>query len=64
MEIVPSSSEEVEIVPSSNVNDIVPSSNVNDIKSSSSNEGRSRRRPVWMDDYDSGDNFLKKMRLI
>jgi len=60
VEIIPSSAEEVEIVPSRNVNDIVPSSNVNDINSSSSNEGRSRRRPVWMDDYDNGDNFSEK----
>jgi hypothetical protein len=42
------------------VNDIVPSSNVNDINSSSSNEGRSRRRSVWMDDYDSEDNFSEE----
>ena len=60
VEIVPSSAEEVEIVPSSNVNDIVPSSNMNDINSSSSNERRSRRRPVWMDDYDNGDNFSEE----
>jgi len=60
VEIVPSSAEEVEIIPSSNVNDIVPSSNMNDINSSSSNEGRSRRRPVWMDDYDNGDNFSEE----
>jgi len=51
VEIVPSSAEEVEIV---------PSSNVNDINSSNSNERRSRRRPVWMDDYDSGDNFSEE----
>lgn len=53
--------EEVEIVPSTaEAEEIVPSRNVNDINSSSSNEGRSRRRPVWMDDYDSGDNFSKE----
>jgi hypothetical protein len=53
--------EEVEIVPSTaEAEEIVPSRNVNDINSSSSNEGRSRRRPVWMDDYDSGDNFSEE----
>ncbi|KAI9180455.1 hypothetical protein LWI28_004937 [Acer negundo] len=38
----------------------VLSSNVNDMSSPSSNEGRSRRRPVWMDDYEIGKGFSKE----
>ncbi|KAI9160606.1 hypothetical protein LWI28_009895 [Acer negundo] len=38
----------------------ISSSNVNDMNSPSSNEGRSRRRPVWMDDYESGEGFSEK----
>ncbi|KAK0592572.1 hypothetical protein LWI29_021423 [Acer saccharum] len=38
----------------------VSSSNVNDMNSPCSNEGRSRRRPVWMDDYESGEGFSEE----
>jgi len=41
------------------------SSDLNDVRSPSSSEGRHRRRPGWMDDYESVEKvFLKKIRLI